>query len=201
MEAAGSDPLFDLFASSFTLPRLPSQPVGFCINLTLRDKETMANDLRHSSCACVNIRRASRAICHLYDLVLGPTQLKATQFTILQTIAESGEIAHCDLATDIAASVETLSRRLANARKCGWVRMQVGRNGRRLYSLTPKGQRVLEEARPYWDRAQLRLRRTLGEADWQLLASFTERVTSAAIRAETMRFTNGAAKHPVVSQP
>jgi len=158
----------------------------------------MANDLRHSNCACVNIRRASRAICHLYDLVLGPTQLKATQFNILRTIDESSEIAHCDLATDIAASVETLSRRLANARKCGWVRMQVGKNGRRLHSLTPKGKRVLDEALPYWERAQLRLRRSLGETDWQLLASFTERLTSAAIRAETLRFSNGFVKHPIV---
>ncbi|MGC1870256.1 MAG: MarR family winged helix-turn-helix transcriptional regulator [Acidobacteriaceae bacterium] len=161
----------------------------------------MANDLRHSNCACVNVRRASRAICHLYDLVLGPTQLKATQFNILRHIDESGEIAHCDLATDIAASMETLSRRLANARKCGWVRMQVGKNGRRLYSLTPKGKRVLDEALPYWERAQLRLRRTLGESDWQLLASFTERLTSAAIRAETMRFSNGGAKPPLVPRP
>ena len=161
----------------------------------------MANDLRHCDCACVSIRRASRAICHLYDLVLGPTQLKATQFNILRTIDESGEIAHCDLATDIAASVETLSRRLANARKCGWVRMQVGKNGRRLYSLTPKGKRVLDEAFPYWERAQFRLRQTLGEADWQLLASFTERLTSAAIRAETLRSLNGALKHPAAPHP
>jgi DNA-binding MarR family transcriptional regulator len=127
--------------------------------------------------------------------------LKATQFNILRTIDESGEIAHCDLATDIAASVETLSRRLANARKCGWVRMQVGKNGRRLYSLTPKGKRVLDEALPYWERAQLRLRRTLGENDWQLLASFTERLTSAAILAEAMRFSNGGVKPPFVLRP
>ncbi len=154
----------------------------------------MATSLRHSPCACVNIRRASRAICHLYDLVLGPTELKATQFTILRTIDESGEIAHCDLASDIAASVETLSRRLASARKCGWVRMQIGKNGRRLYSLTPEGKKILNAALPYWDRAQHRLRCTLGEEDWQLLASFTERLTSAAIRAETKRFSNGAVK-------
>jgi DNA-binding MarR family transcriptional regulator len=158
----------------------------------------MANELRHTNCACVNIRRANRAICHLYDLVLGPTQLKATQFTILQTIDESGEIAHCDLAIQIAASVETLSRRLANARKCGWVRMQIGRNGRRIYALTPKGNRVLQEALPYWERAQLRLRQTLGENDWHLLASFTERLTSAAIRAEGMRCSNGGAKPAIV---
>ena len=41
----------------------------------------------------------------------------------------------------------------------------------------------------------------LGESDWQLLASFTERLTSAAIRAETMRFSNGGAKPPLVPRP
>ena len=70
-------------------------------------------------CACVNARRASRAVCHLYDLVLRPTGLKVTQFVILQRVAEAGEIAHSQLAKDLGASVETLSRRLANARKKG----------------------------------------------------------------------------------
>ncbi|MES2219860.1 MAG: hypothetical protein V4587_02705 [Acidobacteriota bacterium] len=72
--------------------------------------------------------------------------------------------------------------------------MQIGKNGRRLYSLTPEGKKILNAALPYWDRAQHRLRCTLGEEDWQLLASFTERLTSAAIRAETKRFSNGAVK-------
>jgi DNA-binding MarR family transcriptional regulator len=162
---------------------------------------TLPNEIRHTPCACVNIRRASRAICHLYDLVLGPIQVKASQFTILQRINESGEIAHCDLAADIGASVETLSRRLANARKCGWVRMQPGKNNRRMYSLTPKGKQVLEDTLPYWERAQLRFRRSLGEADWQMLAAFTERLTSAAVRAEAMRSCNGAVKHAAAPQP
>ena len=79
--------------------------------------------------------------------------------------------------------------------------MQIGKNGRRMYSLTPKGKRVLNEALPYWERAQLRLRRTLGDPDWQMLAGFTERLTSAAIRAETMRFSNGVVKHPIAPHP
>jgi DNA-binding PadR family transcriptional regulator len=76
--------------------------------------------------------------------------------------------------------------------------MKVGKTGRRLYSLTPKGKRVLHDALPYWERAQLRLRRTLGENDWQLLASFTERLTSAAIRAEAVRSSNGGVKPAIV---
>jgi DNA-binding MarR family transcriptional regulator len=154
----------------------------------------MTTELRHTACACVNIRRASRAICRLYDLVLGPAQLRITQFVILHTIAESGEIAHCELAKEIAASVETMSRRLGDARKAGLVRMQIGKRGRRMYSLTAKGRQRLEESLPYWEKAQGRLRLALGEVDWQMLPAFTERMTSAAIRAETMPFSNGSGR-------
>lgn len=150
----------------------------------------MSKPLRTTSCACINLRRASRAICHLYDLVLAPVHLKASQFMLLQVINESEEIAHCDLARDYAASVETLSRRLASARKAGLVRMQTGERQKRIYRLTPKGARMLETALPYWEMAQFRLQKALGDADWQLLSGFAERVAVAAIRAESISTAN-----------
>lgn len=123
--------------------------------------------------------------------MLVPTELKSTQFMILESIGERGEVAHCDLAADLAASVETLSRRLASARRAGLVQAHAGERNRRVYKLTPKGKRVLEEARPYWQKAQLRLRSTLGESDWRLLFDFTRRVADAAIRAESLHLPNG----------
>lgn len=42
--------------------------------------------------ACILVRRASRAVTHLYDLVLAPTGLKATQFVLLRAIEQHGEI-------------------------------------------------------------------------------------------------------------
>ena len=159
----------------------------------------MADDLsaplhttgRSLPCACMAIRRASRSICHLYDLVLSPTRLRSTQFSILQAIAEAGEIAHCDLARQSAASEETFSRRLASARKNGWVSVRTGERQMRLYRLTEHGRRVLEEAMPSWERAQERLRRELGHLDWQSLPAFAERLTQAALRAEKAPVRNG----------
>lgn len=141
--------------------------------------------------ACASLRRASRAVCHLYDLVLAPTGLKATQYIILQAIADAGEIAHCDLARIFAASEETLSRRLASARESGWVRMKLGERSRRVYCLTERGQRLLETALPYWERADDRLKRELEPSDWQGLSDFAERTTQAAIRAEKAPSKNG----------
>ena len=142
-------------------------------------------------CACASLRRSSRAVCHLYDLVLAPTGLKLTQFIILHVIAEAGEIAHCELARHFVASEETFSRRLASARKSGWVCMKMGERNRRVYCLTSGGRAVLDSATPYWQRAQERIRRELGELDWNTLSAFTERVTQAAMRAERARSTNG----------
>ena len=39
-------------------------------------------------CSCGNLRRASRAVTQLYDGVLQPSGLKATQFTLLVAAAE-----------------------------------------------------------------------------------------------------------------
>lgn len=141
--------------------------------------------------ACASLRRANRAVCHLYDLVLAPTGLKATQYIILETIGMAGEIAHCDLARRFAASEETFSRRLASARKAGWVCMKVGERHRRIYGLTERGRKLLESAQPYWERAEDRLRRELGESDWSILNDYSARLTAAAIRAENAPSRNG----------
>ncbi len=151
----------------------------------------MHHEISDSVCACASVRRASRAICHLYDLVLAPTGIKSTQFTILNAILTAGAIAHCDLARQFAASEETFSRRLASARKSGWLRMTIDARRRRVYSLTEEGRMVLARATPYWERAQDRMRRELGELDWGVLGTFAERVTQAAIRAEMAPSRNG----------
>ncbi len=62
--------------------------------------------------------------------------------------------------------------------------MKLGERGRRVYCLTERGEKLLEMATPYWERAQDRLRRELGDADWDALIDFSERITQAAIRAE-----------------
>ena len=135
-------------------------------------------------CACANLKRASRAICHLYDLVLSPTKVKVTQFTILRTIAEAGEIAHCDLARQAIGSEETFSRRLASARRRGWVVMRLGERQRRIYRLSESGEQVLRKAMPYWERAQDRMRRELGDNEWQTMLSLAAQLAEAAVRAE-----------------
>lgn len=156
-----------------------------------KKEESMESSFPASVSACASLRRANRAVSHLYDLVLAPTGLRGTQYIILRTIEHAGEIAHCDLARMFAASEENFSRRLASARTAGWVRMKVGKRHRRVYCLTEQGRKLLEVTTPYWQRAQERMRLEMGDLDWAMLSDFADRITQCALRAETAPLKNG----------
>lgn len=142
-------------------------------------------------CACTALRRAARSATQLYDLVLQPTGLKATQFIALRNIAEAGELEQWRFARQQALAVETLSRRLAVLRKKGLVSARIGGNhGERIYSLTELGKETLATAMPYWERAQRRLTSTLGDAELRVLLRLCDLTVQAAHEAEQLRATN-----------
>lgn len=157
-----------------------------------------ASELRgtfHVSDPCAALRRASRAVTHLYDLVLAPTGLKSTQFIILRAIYDSGELPQWRFADEYGVSDDTLSRRLAILRKLGYVTHRIGCHpaGARLYRLTPLGVERYKEALPYWRRAESRLLCTLGESGLKSLLSAAETATVTAAAAESLKQCNG---HP-----
>ena len=141
-----------------------------------------------STNVCAAFRRASRAVTQLYDLVLAPTGLKATQFIVLQAIAEHDEVAQWQLAQDLALAVETLSRRLAVLRSAGLVIQRIGhsRKGERLYRLTPAGWARVQQATPYWAAAEQRLRAVLG-SQWDTVLESALQLPAAARRAERLK--------------
>lgn len=145
-------------------------------------------------CACSTLRRAARSATQLYDLVLQPMGLKATQFIALRSIDEAGELPQWRFAREQALAVETLSRRLAVLRRRGLVSVRVGGNhGERLYRVTEEGKQLLARAAPYWERAQRRLAQTLGAPELQLLMRLCEDAVAAAREAEQLRAANGMA--------
>jgi len=153
-------------------------------------------DALETSCACAALRRAARAASQFYDLVLQPSGLKATQFFALKSIADAGEIAQWRFSRENAVAVETLSRRFAALRKKGLIASRVGRNhGERIYSLTEQGREALNRGLPHWQRAQSRLRQTLGDSELRTLLRVCERAVEAAQKAEQLRAINSASHH------
>jgi DNA-binding MarR family transcriptional regulator len=146
-----------------------------------------------SVCACAGLRMAARSATQFYDLVLQPSGLKTTQFIALQSIDKAGELAQCDFAREHAVAIETLSRRLAALRRKGLVTSRTGRHGEHIYMLTEPGKDALHRARPYWERAQKRLERTLGPDEFRVLLQLCQNTVRAVHRAEELRATNSTA--------
>ena len=147
-------------------------------------------------CACELTRRASRTVTQLYDLVLAPTKLKASQFILLRSIAEAEEIAQCEISKTLSVAVETLTRRLATMRKAGWVQLRMGADRReRLYSITDLGREQLKAAQPYWNRAEQRLREQLGPESWQQTQACLVRLGDAALLSLSARRKNTIAQN------
>ncbi|MGO8812262.1 MAG: MarR family winged helix-turn-helix transcriptional regulator [Candidatus Sulfotelmatobacter sp.] len=118
-------------------------------------------------CACANVRRAARVVTQLYDDALRPSGLRATQFTLLQSLTLAPETSQKDLAGLLGIDSTTLTRTLSLLRRKGWLRAETGADRRELrLTLTPAGQREYQRVLPYWQSAQKRLRQALGEANW-----------------------------------
>lgn len=144
-----------------------------------------------TDCVCSLTRRAARSVTQLYDVVLAPIGIKATQFILLRAISEAGEIAQWQLSKDLSIAVETLTRRLATMRRAGWVELHSGTDRREhLYSATSLGRQRLEIALPYWHRAQERLREQLGEEGWKAAQLCLDRLAIAAEKSLTARVKN-----------
>jgi DNA-binding MarR family transcriptional regulator len=133
-------------------------------------------------CACQNLRRVTRVVTRIYDQELSKAGIEITQFSLLTALAATREANQKRLSAGFAMDSTTLTRTLKLLLKQGWVGVRRGKDRReRLFRLTPAGKRQMAEAQPFWERAEQRLRRELGEAGWRSMKQAVSRMTEAAM--------------------
>ena len=131
-----------------------------------------------SLCACFNVRRAARAVTQLYDRVLAPTGLRATQVTLLVALARAGAIPFTRLAAMLGMDRTTLTRNLAPLERDGLLTLRPGPDRRvKLATITGKGRKLLEQAIPLWRRAQRQITQGIGAGRWDALRRELQRIT------------------------
>jgi DNA-binding MarR family transcriptional regulator len=134
-------------------------------------------------CASANLRRAARIVTQLYDEALRPTAMRSTQFTLLQALTLLPRASQKRLAELLGMDSTTLTRTLALLRKQGWVASKEGDDRRELrLGLTASGMREYKRALPYWQSAQNRLKRVLGESGLQQMIEATVRASESVPR-------------------
>lgn len=116
------------------------------------------------SCLNVSLRRTTRLVTSYYDILLKPSGLRITQFTILVSVGHSHDCSITDLSrlTDIDRT--TLQRSLEILKRDGLLRIEKKDSGnvRRLL-LTKKGKSKLKEAILLWEQAQGHLKKAMGK--------------------------------------
>ena len=116
------------------------------------------------TCACFKVRKAARAVTKLYEEVLRPIGLRATQFSLLMAARVIGPVTVVKLAQITVMDRTTLTRNLQILEKRRLIEIKPGEDRReREVTLTTSGMEVLAKAVPLWEQAQDRVRQGLGE--------------------------------------
>jgi DNA-binding MarR family transcriptional regulator len=132
---------------------------------------------------CANLRRASRVLTQLYDDVLRPLGLRATQFTVLQALSLAGEVTQGVLGEILAMDSTTLTRALDILEGHRWIVKRHGEDRREWrIRLSKGGETQLRRALPAWQSVQDRLHIQLGNEAWENLFTLSNTLTGKVTR-------------------
>ena len=106
-------------------------------------------------CYCLAARKRARELTRRYEVALRPFGLRATQFSVLAALAQTGPIALSKLADLLGLERTTLTRIAGVLERDGRISVTQGDDERvRMLSITTPGKRVLASAFPAWKRVQ-----------------------------------------------
>ena len=122
------------------------------------------------TCACLNLRNASRAITRYFDTALRPCGLRQTQMPILVMLVVHERISVTQLAQQLVMDPSTMTRSLKTLAARGVIAVKFGKGGHtQAVSLTPRGRALLTQALPLWEHAQKQFVTEFGPQRWQQL--------------------------------
>lgn len=146
------------------------------------DLKTIAENMIET-CACLNLRKANRALTRFYDKMLSPTGIRSTQLPILTAIALSGPVTVSHLAYLTVMDLSTLTRNLKFLKEKKLIQVRPGRDKRvREAFLTEKGAQSILQAHPLWQEAQSQIREKIGPSKIQQLLAIST-ATIDAVRS------------------
>ena len=129
-------------------------------------------------CMCASLRRATRLLSQAYEDAMRPLGLRATQFTVLQSLALAGEITQGQLAEMLGMDITTLTRTLSIMSREGWISKRRGEDRREWrLRLSDKGEAQYSAALPAWEKVQNEMRGRLGNLLSDNLMKLTNDVT------------------------
>ncbi|GAB7537959.1 MarR family winged helix-turn-helix transcriptional regulator [Burkholderia sp. 3C] len=128
-------------------------------------------------CYCIQFRRAANALTGIYDQVLRPTGLKATQFALLRVLARLESATFTEIATITMLDKTTISRNMKVLIQSGWVTVFSEGDARfKVARLSESGTAKLRDAEPHWQAAQAHVE---GDVQQYLQGTASKQLVSA----------------------
>jgi DNA-binding MarR family transcriptional regulator len=118
-----------------------------------------------SECLVMRARRLARRLTRVYDEELRGLGIGSAQLNLLVTIGAAGPLRASDVGDHLYIEKSTLSRTLARLEAEGLIESEDQH-----LRLSTAGERILNAARPAWQRAQARAVRELGNRLTQALS-------------------------------
>lgn len=133
------------------------------------------------ACVSYNLRKASRIVSKLYTREMRPAPVRGPQFSLMVMISRRQNPTISDLARDIGADRTTMTRNLEQLQKRGFIEITQGKNLRtKAVRIAPKGQAALERSIAYWQKAQNKVLKTLGQERWTRMLTDLSALTPLA---------------------
>lgn len=148
------------------------------------------------TCACYNLRRASRVVTQVFDSYFDELGLKSTQYTALAALSYESEgrptVTH--LAEALVLEQSSLSRNLAVLERLGLVRLMAGEEDKRerIVVLTRAGRAALARGYPAWKAAQAAITEALDPKELENQLRSLRRLTKTAQALRPERAERGA---------
>jgi len=133
------------------------------------------------SLACVNLQmlRASHSVLKSYDDAYRPYGVKATQLPVLNILSSNGTATTKEIASQTMTERSVLSRKLQVMQKNEWIEPKYIRNTReKAYTLTEKGQDLVNQVLPIRLDVQEKLMSKLSEDERDLLINLCDKLQS-----------------------
>ncbi len=147
-----------------------------------KETQNTTPDLIAQDCIADRMRLLNRVVTRIYDDALRSLGIKTSQLNILVVTARLGLARPAEICDQLKIDVSTVSRNVDRMRARGWIEVVDDEQDARAHQLrlSVKGRQILEKAKPAWEKAQMKVKKLLGQSGVAALVRAAEKVRAHA---------------------
>ncbi len=139
-------------------------------------------DLIAQDCIADRMRLLNRVVTRIYDDALRSLGIRTSQLNILVVTARLGLARPAEICGQLKIDISTVSRNVDRMRTRGWIEVVDDEQDARAHQLrlSATGRQILEKAKPAWEKAQMKVKKLLGQSGVAALVGAAEKVRAHA---------------------